>query len=125
VHQDMLSLRAERGTRAYFEQGTLGTSLVECQRLSRECDWLHPRYHLTTVQFTARWSYVRTIVDREERHRVEDSEHNNAHNTHKHRLVRVQHAEVRPIAEAKVQWYAFVAWFLDCASECPSEIPGL
>ncbi|KAJ1401586.1 hypothetical protein B484DRAFT_457949 [Ochromonadaceae sp. CCMP2298] len=104
----LLSLRRERGPKAYFAQGYF--DLQECQRFARKYNWLHPRNNLTTEEITGRWSFVRTIVDREERHRQEV----------KSRLMRIEHAEVRKIAEAKVKFDEFVAWFVDCARTCPT-----
>jgi hypothetical protein len=107
-------LRRARGSKAYFNQGPF--NLEECQRFARKYNWLAPLSQSAPKEnFTARWSFVRTTLDREERHRCEV-------NPMSSRLVRFEHAEVRPIAEAKVQWYAFVRWFLDCAHKCPKPL---
>ncbi|KAJ1429393.1 REJ domain-containing protein [Ochromonadaceae sp. CCMP2298] len=101
----LLSLRRERGPKAYFDQGHL--ELEEYSRFARKYEWLHPRHSKT--QESGRWSFVRTLLDREERHRLEVSS----------RLMRTEH-EVRKIAEAKVHFDEFVAWFVDCARQCPT-----
>ncbi|KAJ1411051.1 hypothetical protein B484DRAFT_455723, partial [Ochromonadaceae sp. CCMP2298] len=103
----LLSLRRERGPKAYFDQGHL--ELEEYRRFARKYEWLHPRNNRSKEEITGRWSFVRTIVDREERHRLEV----------KSRLMRIEHAEVRKIAEAKVKFDEFAVWFVDCARKCP------
>ncbi|KAJ1403429.1 hypothetical protein B484DRAFT_227137 [Ochromonadaceae sp. CCMP2298] len=103
----LLSLRRERGPKAYFAQGYF--ELEEYRRFARKYEWLHPRNNRSKEEITGRWSFVRTIVDREERHRLEV----------KSRLMRIEHAEVRKIAEAKVKFDEFVAWFVGCVLKCP------